>query len=67
MSTLEEILMLAEMEGRRSREQQSVRRSAGIADSMGRSVGTLRETAEHREAQRAVVHGVPKRQTQLNN
>ena len=62
-SSLEKILMLGKIEGKRRREQQRMRRSDGITDSMDTSLSKLRETVKNREAWRAAVHGVPKTQT----
>ena len=39
----------------------------GIADSMGMSLGELRELVMNREAWRTSVHGVAKSWTQLSN
>ena len=39
----------------------------GITDSMDMSLSTPRELVIDREARRAAVHGVAKRQTQLGN
>ena len=39
----------------------------GITDSMGMSLGKLRELVMDSEAWRAVIHGITKSQTQLSN
>ena len=52
--------MLGEIEGRRGRGQQRMRRLDGITDSMHMSLGELQELVMDREAWRAVIHGVSK-------
>ena len=65
--SLEKILVLGKIEGRRRRGRQSMRRWDVITNSMDMSLSKLKELVKVRAAWRAAVNGAAKNWTQLSD
>ena len=65
--SLEKTLILGKIEGKKRREQQRMRWLDVIPNSIDMNLNKLWKTVKDRETWHAVVHGVAKHQTWLNN
>ena len=65
--SLEKILMLGKIEGRRRRGRQRMRQLDSVIDLMDVSLSAFRELVMDREVWHAAVHGVAKSRTRLSD
>ena len=66
-NSLENTMMLGQIEGRRRSGRQRMRWLNGITNSMNMSLSKLQKVVMDRDAWHAIVHGVVKNQTRLSD